>query len=154
MTSGCLDALPVEDPPLPEPEPILEVGTGTFRFEPLADGAPLPLIYGAQGGWHVWVAIRVHGVADASGSFEVVHFPLDDPDKTARISHGIQLDPPNADGWRAYVGWPAMLADAACAVDGLYRVQVTFRPVSGGRLTAERDILIEAGNHPPPPCAP
>lgn len=149
---ACLDVAAVEPPP--EPLPALEIGTGTYRFEPVPEGAGVPLVFGAQGGWHIWVAVRIQGLADDAGSFEVTHYPLDDPDAAARVSHGIRLDPPNTEGWRSYVGWPAMLTDAACGVDGLYRVEVVFRPASGGRLSAERDVVIEPGLHPPPPCAP
>ncbi len=136
------------------PPPVLEIGTGTYRFEAVPEGGAVPLVYGAQGGWHLWLAVRVRGLDDDAGSFEVTHFPLDDPDASARVSHGIRLDPPNAEGWRAYVGWPAILRDPACAVDGLYRLEVTFRPASGGRLIAARDVVIAAGDRPPPPCAP
>lgn|GEM_PF-1640584 len=152
--SCCLDAMPPEDDVTPDEVATLEVGTGTFRFEPIETGEALPLIRGAQGGWHIWVAVRVHGVEDDSGSFEVIHYPVDAPDDPVRISHGIRLDPPNIEGFRSYVGWPAIPRDAACAVGGLYRVQVTFRPASGGRLTAERDVLVTAGDIPPPPCEP
>ncbi len=130
------------------------MGTGTWRFEPLEDGAALSLVRGAQGGWHLWVALRVHGVADDTGSLEVTHFPLATPESAARTSHGLRLDPPNAEGFRAYLGWPAILQDPACAVGRPYRVEVVFRPASGGRLTAHRDILIDPGDDPPPPCPP
>jgi hypothetical protein len=84
----------------------------------------------------------------------VTRYPLDEPAAAARVSHGIGLDPPNTEGWRSYVGWPAMSTDAACAVDGLYRVEVVFRPASGGRIAAQRDIVVAPGLHPPPPCLP
>ena len=41
----------------------VEVGTGQSDFEPLADGADVVLVHGAQGGWHVWTAFRVRGAA-------------------------------------------------------------------------------------------
>jgi hypothetical protein len=57
LAGACLetprDALPADE------VPVLEVGTGTYRFEPVTDGDTLPLVFGAQGGWHLWVAIRV-----------------------------------------------------------------------------------------------
>lgn len=47
--------------PVPNTAPTLsvEVGTGSADYVPLADGDPVELIYGTQGGWHVWTAVRV-----------------------------------------------------------------------------------------------
>lgn len=42
---------------------VVEVGTGEFDFQELAAGAPVTLVHGAQGGYHVWTAIRVHDAA-------------------------------------------------------------------------------------------
>lgn len=30
------------------------VGTGVKSYEPIVDGARLPLVFGPQGGWHIW----------------------------------------------------------------------------------------------------
>ncbi len=47
--------------PVPNTSPTLlvEVGTGASDYVPLADGDPVDLIYGMQGGWHVWTAVKV-----------------------------------------------------------------------------------------------
>lgn len=42
---------------------VVEVGTGEFDFQELAPGDPVKLVHGAQGGYHVWTAIRVHDAA-------------------------------------------------------------------------------------------
>lgn len=42
---------------------VVEVGTGEFDFQELAPGDPVRLVYGAQGGYHMWTAIRVHDAA-------------------------------------------------------------------------------------------
>lgn len=39
----------------------VELGTGTDRFVPIADGADLELVHGVQGGWHVDLTARIHG---------------------------------------------------------------------------------------------
>ncbi|MBW2255386.1 MAG: hypothetical protein JRI25_12425 [Deltaproteobacteria bacterium] len=39
--------------------PIVEIGTGDDAFEPLEDGAPLTMVHGPQGGWHLLVSSRV-----------------------------------------------------------------------------------------------
>jgi hypothetical protein len=48
--------------PVPSTPPTLQVdvGTGTADFIELADGAPVDLVRGSQGGFHIWTAIRVH----------------------------------------------------------------------------------------------
>lgn len=42
-------------------DPTLELGTGTFAFEPLADDDPIALVAGAQGGWHLDATVRFTG---------------------------------------------------------------------------------------------
>ena len=42
--------------------PNIELGTGEVAFEPLADGAAVPLVSGLQGGRHVWGSVRVVGI--------------------------------------------------------------------------------------------
>ncbi len=138
----------------PEPATTLEIGTGTWRFEPVADGGEVPLVYGAQGGWHLWLAIRVRGVAADSASLEVVHYPLASPHEPVRVAHGVHLDPENPEGFRAYLGWPAILERPACSVGHRYRLEVTLRPATGGKLSAVREVVVGAGDHPPPACEP
>lgn len=38
--------------------PVLEVGTGEDAFEALTEGQDLAMVHGAQGGWHLPVALR------------------------------------------------------------------------------------------------
>jgi hypothetical protein len=41
----------------------VEIGGGLDGFEALTDGAPVALVYGPQGGFHVWTAVRVRDVS-------------------------------------------------------------------------------------------
>ena len=45
--------------PLCEPgrDPTLEIGLGVGAFTPVADGDPMPLIHGPQGGWHLEIGL-------------------------------------------------------------------------------------------------
>lgn len=47
--------------PIPNTAPTLsiEVGTGASDYVSLADGDPVDLIFGTQGGWHVWTGVKV-----------------------------------------------------------------------------------------------
>ena len=39
--------------------PGVEAGTGEFAFEAVTDGMEVPIIFGPQGGSHVWLGVRV-----------------------------------------------------------------------------------------------
>jgi hypothetical protein len=130
----------------------LELGTGTFRYEPLEDGAEVPLVHGAQGGWHVWLSVRASGIDEETGSLLIEMQRADESVPPQNVRVGIRFDPPNADGMRDYLGWPAIMSDPSCAVGHLYRIRATFTTSRGERLTAERYLIPAPGDDPPPPC--
>jgi hypothetical protein len=43
--------------------PTLELGTGFNQFAPLTCGDSLNIIQGPQGGFHLWAALRTHGLS-------------------------------------------------------------------------------------------
>ena len=135
-----------------EREPRLEVGTGTWRFEALEDGQQVPLIRGAQGGWHVWVSARAEDLDAAAGRLVIEVQPADESRPADAASVGVQFDPPDENGMRSYLGWPAILADPSCAVGEMLRVHVTLTTSSGQELSAERYLVPGPGDFPPPPC--
>jgi hypothetical protein len=47
-------------PRTPGPPLQIELGTGDSEFMPLEHGDLVPLHYGPQGGYHLWMALRVH----------------------------------------------------------------------------------------------
>ncbi|MDQ3033541.1 MAG: hypothetical protein M3Y87_14070 [Myxococcota bacterium] len=144
--AGCAE-VPVE----PE-RTSLELGSGTFRFEPLADGDGAPLVKGAQGGWHIWVAVRAHGLESDAGSLAIEIQPADESAPPQRTTIGVRFDPPDAEGRRSYLGWPAILSDPACDVGRLLRIEATLTTPSGERLRAERYVMPTPGDDPPPQC--
>lgn len=133
-------------------EATLELGTGTARFVPVADGDELPMIRGAQGGWHVWISVRVDGMDVSTGSLTFEHQPADESEPMVESRVGAVFDPPDAMGRRASLGWPVIFSDPTCSVGRLHRIRVTLTTASGERLTAEREILPTGGDYPPPPC--
>ncbi len=54
-TDSPADSVPPPDSAAPC-TPDLEIGTGVTAFLPLADGDPVTIVYGSQGGWHVETA--------------------------------------------------------------------------------------------------
>jgi hypothetical protein len=75
-TDGGLDALDVDDAALDglDPNVTVELGTGQLDWEDVPrTGARLELVYGAQGGYHVWGRVRFHGFApDVDVNFSAV----------------------------------------------------------------------------------
>lgn len=61
------------DPPS-EPS-AFAIGSGEKCFEPLADGAVVPLISGPQGGYHLWVAVGCEDCAPVAS----LEWGVDDP---------------------------------------------------------------------------
>ncbi|MCB9548815.1 MAG: hypothetical protein H6706_23670 [Myxococcales bacterium] len=47
--------------PIDAGEPMLQIGTGARRFEPLEEGQEVPIIKGNQGGYHVWGGFLASG---------------------------------------------------------------------------------------------
>jgi hypothetical protein len=54
-SGGCGPRIPSSYPGPPE----VVLGTGVTSFVPVADGAEVPLVYGIQGGYHIWGSVRV-----------------------------------------------------------------------------------------------
>jgi hypothetical protein len=133
-------------------EPRLALGTGTWRFEPIEDGQSLPMIMGAQGGWHVWLSVRLEGLDMDRGSLTIELQPEDERDPPQITELGIELDPMDADGGRNYLGWPAILPDPACAAGQMFRVRAEIGTSAGDRFEDERYVMPIAGENPPPPC--
>lgn len=148
MAAGCTAAAPE---PTPD-EPALELGTGTARFEPVVDGDELPMIRGAQGGWHVWASVRVTGMDVDVGSLRFEHQPADESEPPVELAVGAHFDPADATGGRSALGYAMIFSDPTCSVGRLHRIRVTLTTPSGETLSAERDVMPTGGEFPPPPC--
>ena len=146
LAAGCADA--------PTGEAALELGTGSWRFEPLEDGQEVELVRGAQGGWHIWISLRVRGLSGEPPPIALRLQPADarrPPDET---TIALPFDPPRDDGWRQLVGYTGIVHEPACVVDELLRITATMPAPDGGTLRAKRDVRVRGGAYPPPPCEP
>ena len=142
---GCVG----EEPP---GETSLELGTGSWQFEPVVDGDRVPLIRGAQGGWHFWLSARATGMTD-EGPNLVIEMQLADESMPAqRMELPVLLERPDDEGRRAVVGLTAIVQDPGCAVDQLMRVTITLEGEDGTQLVDERYLEIDPGADPPPSC--
>ncbi len=65
LAAACSPEDPDQPPACDVPEVVLDVavGTGLDEFQEMADGASTLLVYGPQGGFHIWTAIRVRGAS-------------------------------------------------------------------------------------------
>lgn len=131
-------------------EPELEIGTGTAIFDPLSEGVGVPLVRGAQGGWHIWIAVRASGLDTGVGRL-TIRKGLEG-ESAIEESVGITFDPPDPEGRRVFLGWPAVVAEPGCAVGERYRFEVELTTASGVRLEDEVVVVPEPGNNPPPAC--
>ena len=130
----------------------LELGTGSWRYEPVQDGDDVPLIRGAQGGWHFWLSARISGVDVSEGRFTVELQPADEHREPEQTTLDVHLDPPDAQGRRAIVGWTAIVSDPACMIGEMMRVEALFDDQKGTTLRDEYYLRITGGSDPPPPC--
>ena len=143
LLAGCSAAV--------EPAAELELGTGTWRFESLEDGQSLDMIRGAQGGWHVWVSVRVSSVDVDEARLTLTLEPADESDTPDITEVDVRFDPPDDQGRRVFLGWPAIVSDASCRMDELLRVEARVN-VGDRVLESERYITPAGGAFPPPPC--
>ncbi len=59
---GCEGYVPCTPTPPAAIEPVLALGKGRSCFTPLEAGEVLPIVFGPQGGFHVWLALRFGGL--------------------------------------------------------------------------------------------
>ncbi|MEC7242477.1 MAG: hypothetical protein VXW32_14675 [Myxococcota bacterium] len=55
-------------------EASFDLGTGDAQFETVAEGEEVTMIYGPQGGWHIWGSVRVRNTRDVIK----IHFTASD----------------------------------------------------------------------------
>lgn len=128
----------------------LELGAGSWRFEPLADGEELELIRGAQGGWHVWISLRTRGLGDDP----VVTLSLqpEDESREPSVTHvRPNLDPEDDEGYRDLVGHTQIIDEPSCMVGEMMHLEASVE-VDGEVLRSDRYFVVLGGAFPPPSC--
>jgi hypothetical protein len=142
------------DPPPTPFEGTLEIGTGEVAFESVTDRQEVPLVFGSQGGHHVWISFRVTGFSDEIVLMDLDVVPLSDqepPPRAAPIRLYMQLLDED-EGRYEYVGWPAQLIDAGCYVDVPLSFRMTLTTPDGGEVTDEVVLLPQGGAPGLEPC--
>ena len=130
----------------------LELGTGSWRFEPLEDGQPVELVAGVQGGWHVWISLRVSDLGRDPRPIHLTIQPSDESAEADEMRIALPFDPPRDDGTRQLVGYTGIVSNPSCWVGELVRLRATMELPAGEVLVAERDVTLLGGVYPPPAC--
>ena len=148
----CLLACGEAEPTAPPSAPALELGTGSWRFEPLEDGQEVELVHGAQGGWHMWISLRATGAAVDHAMVQLAMEPADQSRPRQQVSLELPFEAPDEQGARKIIGFTGVVNDPSCWVDTLVHVEATLTTDDGTLLSDEHEVLLRGGVYPPPPC--
>lgn len=151
---GALAAFGCGEPVPPTPfEGTVEIGTGETGFEPVADEESVPLVFGPQGGHHVWISFRVTGFSQSRVLMDLDVVPLSDQEPPPRAAPvRLLMTDKTVEGEYEYVGWPAQLADAGCYVDVPLSFRLTLTDPDGNEVSDEIVLVPEDGAPGLEPC--
>ena len=126
----------------PDPvELVTQIGGGKDAFIVLADGDPVPVIMGVQGGYHIWTSVRIHDptlkvvAVSLTSRFEDTGALVGQPSKEAAVFDDA------GDGWRVNLGMRSFI-DAPAPVKGKrVTLRVEFAAADGRYGSDERTIV-------------
>ncbi len=121
---------PIDVPDTPDTLSV-EVGTGVAAFEPLVDGGEVELVFGPQGGFHVWTGVRLRGADFTEGYVNL----------QAAHQGGTLAGLPSSEAVQ-FIAAASESKDAA----GL-RTFVTHKLASGTELTLRTEVVSRDGRH-------
>lgn len=144
LVAGCgPDETPVDDGcDVPATALDVEVGTGLDEFEPITDGAKVSLIYGPQGGFHLWTAIRVRDVSAERVSVEL-DAVRDDGMRVGGSGAVTVVLVTNPDGTRVRTGLYAYVDVPSDAVGHRVSIAATVTACGEGRGRDSRVVVPE-----------
>lgn len=106
------------------------IGSGEWRFEPVADGDEVELVRGSQGGWHVWVSMEARGLDPRRVEMDLETVIDSDMETHERSIVYLDFQDMGSGGAR-FIGWPAVLSDPACASGRPLEITVTLTDQDG-----------------------
>lgn len=118
-----------------EGAPTLELGSGESRFVAVSPGDEVELVRGSQGGYHVWLSLRAHGLAGERMQMLLEVEPADGSMATQESHVRVFLDE-GADV-SEYVGWPALIQTPECFVGRDVRVRAALTDDAGRTAVGE-----------------
>lgn len=136
---GCGDG---SSGPSVEPR-VLALGTGEVRFENIPADRHLPLHAGTQGGHHVWLSMRVEGL-DPEQIVMTLDVVPEAPAPPAHTEVELTFEPAAGDpATIEFVGWPARVLSAECAVGKPVHLTVSLEDQSGRTAEAEMQVIAD-----------
>lgn len=126
--------------------PYVELGAGRSGFEPVHDGDALELVAGPQGGWHVFLAVRAHGIAVDGSRLYYELREIDSGDIVTRpATYAVRSSSVEQDGdtW-SRAGDRAIfnISDPAEVVGERFEVEVELEAPSGMRYRETRTAMV------------
>lgn len=135
-----------EDPNSEPAAAMVEVGTySAATYQPLAEGDPIEIISGFQGGWHIEPVLHVEGVdsSELSGSLSM---SVETTDGVLLASSGEQeLEPgffdQNETGW-SYFSFPVIFDVEPFGYEGQEVVVIAVGDVAGESFDVEQRVTL------------
>jgi hypothetical protein len=128
------------------PETRVVLGTGQAEYQPLPDGATVPLIKGIQGAFHVEISFLAYGFdtdvlrMDLTTRWEGRDdSPLGAP---GNVRVRATADATGAPAL-AFVGWPAVVFDATCGHGRRLRIELTVLDTEGRSASDTRRWIVD-----------
>ena len=119
VACGCISGSPA-------PGGGLRLGTGEEEFVDVHQSGEVELVYGPQGGWHVWVSLVADGLDPERVEMELTTETLGVSGTRDRSIVYMSLEP-MPDGRAALYGWRAILSRPECADGRPLSVEVRLR---------------------------
>lgn len=128
---------------------LLEIGTGTDSslrtYRPLADGDPVVLVPGPQGGQHIWIGVRGRGLDPALPRFEMRAYRPSDNALVGRLRIRLPMSPAPEDPTLLALPSQTLIIDdsAYCTLLGSdVRIELEFNDLAGRCTTVQRTVRL------------
>lgn len=128
----------------------LQLGTGVDAFEPLSDGAEVPLVMGTQGGWHMWVAVRAQGVKRQSAEIRITTHPADAARPRQSGAYIVDLVPSEQPASYQITGLTAIVSYPECLIGREVELSVELTDRTGRTVSDRRIVIPVAGRRGSP----
>lgn len=110
-------------------------------FEPLAADQEVPLVAGAQGGYHVWLSMRASGLCAGRNDVRLEVIPSGSARESQSNVRMAFTQVEGEPGVVEQIGWPARVLEPWCAVGDPVRLSVTVTDADGQSAKAAIDVM-------------
>jgi hypothetical protein len=127
-------------PPEMMPEPpalVVEIGTGANAFEPLAEDSSVPLIFGPQGGYHIWAGARIEEATAGTMTLKF-ELALESGEIISSTGYRVRFEA----GGQSWAGHPAFVEDPNDVLGRRVRMRLIAVDAAGRTGTDERLVSV------------